>query len=106
MNITRDMVVKKVSEKSGYFQKDVKVVFQAFDEVVLDCFNEVTDDEEITIQFTQGVRCGAKVVPARDRVDPRDGTPIVVSETVKPFTRFSDAFRQTLQEQYESKKNG
>ena len=44
MLITREMMVKKLSEKSGYWQKDVRSLLQCMDEVVLECFGEVTED--------------------------------------------------------------
>lgn len=106
MLITREMMIKKLSEKSDYWQKNVRVLLQCMDEVVLECFSEVTDDEEVMIQLVKGIRCGCKVVAPRDRVDPRTQKPIVVGETVKPICKFSDDFRQQIQENYEIQKNG
>lgn len=106
MLVTREMMVKKLSEKSGYYQRDVRMLLQCMDEVVLECFGEVTSDEDVMVQFVKGIRCGCKVVAPRDRVDPRTQEPIVVGETVKPVCKFSDDFRQQIQENYEMRKDG
>ena len=76
------------------------------DDVILECFDEVTDDEDVVVQLVKGVRISAHVVPKRNRVDPRTQEPIVVEETVKPACKFSDDFRRVIQNQYEAKKDG
>lgn len=106
MQITREMLIKRLSEESGYWQKDIRAVLQCLDDVVLEYFGEITDDEDISIQLVQGVKISAHVVPKRDRVDPRNGSPIVCKETVKPACKFSEDFRKVIQNQYESKKDG
>ena len=106
MNITREMIIKRLSEKSGYWQKDIRAVLQHFDDVVLECLGGVTDDEDVSVQLVQGVKISAHVVPKRERVDPRNGEPIVCKETVKPACKFSDDFRKIIQTQYEEKRDG
>lgn len=106
MLITREMLIKRLSEESGYWQKDIRAVLQCLDDVVLEYFGEITDDEDISIQLVQGVKISAHVVPKRERVDPRNGNPIVCKETVKPACKFSEDFRKVIQNQYESKKDG
>lgn len=106
MLITRENMVKKLSEKSGYYQRDVRALLRCMDDVVLEYFNEVTDDEEVIIQLVKGVRISGHIVPERERVDPRTQEPIVVGKTLRPMCKFSDDFRQRIQENYEEQKNG
>jgi hypothetical protein len=106
MLITREMMIKRLSDVSGYYQKDIRALLQALDEVVFDYFNDVTDDEDIYVQLVKGIKCGCKIVPERTRKDPRTQNDIVCGATVKPFTKFSDDFRKAIQEQYENKKDG
>ena len=49
MLVTKDMMARAIAEKSGYFLKDIRDVLSAMDEVVLECFAQVTDDEEVMI---------------------------------------------------------
>ena len=104
--ITREMMVKRLSEKSGYWQKDVRNLLQCMDEVILECFGEVADDEEVIIQLVKGIRCGCKVVEAHQGVNPSTQESIFIDETVKPFCRFSSNFRKQIQDGYSSKEDG
>ena len=106
MTITREEMVKRLSEKSGYYMKDVRAVLQCMDEVVFDALCEVTDEDDISVQLVQGIKVSAHVVPERDRVDPRTQEPIVVKATVKPACKFSQDYRIKLQEAYDNNKNG
>ena len=106
MTITREDMIKRLSTKSGYYQKDIRVLLQAMDEVVFDALCEVTDDDDVSIQVVQGIKVSTHVVPERDRVDPRTQAPVVVKATVKPACKFSQDYRLKLQEAYENNKNG
>lgn len=106
MNITREMIIKRLSDESGYWQKDIRTVLQHFDDIVFEYLGEVTDDEDVSVQLVKGVKISAHVVPKRERVDPRNGSPIICKETVKPACKFSDDFRKNIQNQYEEKKDG
>lgn len=104
INVTREDLIKKLSEESGYFQKDLREVLKSLDKVVLNCFAEVDDEDEVEVQLVEGVKLLCKVVPERERVDPRNYEPITVKATVKPGVRYSQLFREKIQNNYENKK--
>ena len=106
MIITREMFIKRLSEKSGYYQKDVRTLLQCMDDVVFEAFNEATLEDDIQIQVVTGIKLGCKIVGERERVDPRTQQPITCRETTKPFTKFSQDFRFRLQEAYDNKNDG
>ena len=106
MLVTREMLIKRLSDMSGYYQKDIRTLLQALDEVVIECFNDVNDNEDVSVQLVKGIKCGCKVVPERTRKDPRTQDDIICGATVKPFAKFSDDFRVAIQNQYDAKKNG
>ena len=101
MLITREMLVKKLAKKSDFYEKHVRVVLQCLDDVILDCFDEVTDEEEISVQLVQGIKVGCKVMGERTRKDPRNQQEIVCAAQTKPFAKFSEGFRVKIQKQYE-----
>jgi nucleoid DNA-binding protein len=103
MEITREQLIRKVAEESGYYQKDVRRVFNALEEVILECFGEVTEDKPISIRVLQGLALNGYVVPERERVNPQDQSPIVCPPTVKASARYSDLFKKKIQERYEEK---
>jgi nucleoid DNA-binding protein len=104
MIVTKDAMARDIAERSGYFLKDIKTVLSVMDDVVKDYFAEVTDDEEVMIQLTQGIKCGCYVVPERQRKNPKTQEDIICAPTVKPKTVFSQDFRALIQQQYDKKK--
>ena len=106
MLITREMLIKRLAEESGYYQKDIRNVLHCLDDVVLDCFSEVTDDKEISIQLVTGCKIGCSIIPLRERVNPKTQEAIICQPTCKPNAKFSQEFRVKIQEQYENKKDG
>lgn len=106
MLITREQIIKRLSEKSGYWQKDIRTVLQCLDDLVLECFDEVTDEEDILIQLVQGIKVGCSIVPERQRRDPRTQESIICAPCCKPNVKFSQDFRKIIQEQYDAKNDG
>ena len=105
MEITREQLIKKVAEKAGYWQKDVRSVFNAFEDVVLDCLSDVTkDNDKILLRICEGIALRATFVDERERVDPRDRTPIICPETIRLGTNYSDGCKDKIQEMYREKK--
>ena len=106
MIITREMLIKRLSDNSGYYQKDIRFLLQCLDDVVFDAFNEATLEDDVQIQMTTGIKLGCKIVGERERVDPRTQAPIMCGETTKPFAKFSQDFRFRLQDAYDARKDG
>lgn len=106
MNLTRENVIELLSEKSGYYKKDIRYLLQCLDEVVFEELGKATLDEDVKLQIVTGVKLGCKKTPQRQRKDPRDQSDIVVAESPKLFTKFSQDFRLKLQEAYDNNKNG
>ena len=104
MEITREQMIAKVAEKANYWKKDVRNVFNALEDVILECFGEVSEEESISMRILPGLALNGYVVPERERVNPQDRTPIVCPPTVKVSAKYSDLFKKRIQEQYENKK--
>lgn len=104
MTVTKDQLARAIAEKSGYYLKDIKTVLSVMDEVVLECFSQVTDDEETMIQICEGIKVGCSVQPERQRKNPKTQEDIICAPTVKPKTVFSQTFRALIQQQYDEKK--
>ena len=104
MTITKDQMARDLVDKTGYYLKDVKALLSAMDDLVKEYFAMVTDNEEVSIQLVEGIKCGCSVVPERSRRNPRTQEEVTCAATVKPFAKFSGVFRDTIQKQYEDKK--
>ena len=103
MEITREQMIARVAEKANYWKKDVRTVFNALEDVILECFGEVTDDEPISIRILPGFSLNGYVVPTRSRVNPQDRSPIICGPTVKVSAKYSDLMKKRIQEQYDNK---
>ena len=102
MTVTREELIKKLSEKSSYYQKDIRYLLQCLDEVVFDELCNATLDDDVKIQLLTGVKLGCKKTPQRQRKDPRDQRDIIVAESPKLFTKFSQDFKVKLEEAYKN----
>lgn len=103
MTITREEMIRKLSDKSGYYQKDIRTLLQCLDDIVFEELSGVTEEDDVAIQLVSGIKVKTTVVPQRDRVDPRTQKPIVCKPTVKPTCKFSQDYRLKLQETYDNK---
>lgn len=103
--ITRDMIIRKLADKTGFYMRDLKLVLTELDNVVKECFYEVDDETEVVVQLVEGVKAGVKIVPQRKRRNPQTQEEIICKEQTKPFAIFSETLREKLQEVYEEKKD-
>ena len=103
MVVTREQLIRKLAEETGFYQKDMRVVFDVLGDVVLDYFNQATEEESVAIQVFEGCKVGCKIVPERTRIKPSTREEIVCKPTVKPSAKFSVNFRDTIQKNYDEK---
>ena len=105
MTITREEMIRKLSDKSGYFQKDIRTLLQCLDEVVFEELCEVTPDDEVAIQIVQGVKLICEPVKERERKDPRNQNDIVCRATCKVKTKISQDLKEKMVANYDNKYN-
>jgi nucleoid DNA-binding protein len=100
------MLIRKLADTSGFYQKDIRSLLQHLDDVVFDCLSEATIEDDVQVQVVKGIKIGCKKVEPRQRVNPKTQESIEIEETPKPFAKFSEDFRDKLDKVYEEKKNG
>lgn len=105
MTITRENMIELLSEKSGYYKKDVRELLHCMDEVVFEQLSNVTPDDEIAVQIVQGVKLVCEPVEERERKDPRNQNDIVCKATCKVKTKISQDLKLKMQENYDNKYN-
>ena len=89
MLVTREQLIRKLAEETGFYQKDMRVVFETLGRVMLDYFNQATEDENVAVQLFEGCKIGCKIVPERIRIQPSTRQQVVCKPTVKPNAKFS-----------------
>lgn len=106
MEITRETLIKRVAEESGYWQKDVRAVFNVLEDVILDYLSDTSkENKKVLIRLCGGIGIRGTFVDERDRIDPRNRNPIVCPETIKLGVNYSDGFKKRVQEMYKEKKS-
>ena len=105
MTITREEMIRKLSEKSGYYMQDVRALLQCMDEVVFDELCGVTPDEEVSIQIIKGCKLTCIPVKERARKDPRDQSDITCPSTCKLKAKFSQDLKLKMAAAYDEKYN-
>lgn len=103
MVITREQLIRKLAEETGFWQKDMRIVFDKLGDVMLEYFNMATEEENIFVQVFEGCKIGCNIIPERTRIHPTTREEITCKPTVKPAAKFSVNFRNTIQENYDKK---
>lgn len=105
MEITREQLIRLLAEKSGYYQQDIRHVLNCLRDLIPDLLSDVTkENDKILIRLCEGIALRATFVDERERVDPRDRTPIICPETIRLGTNYSEGFKEKVQEMYREKK--
>ena len=105
MTITREDLIRKLSDRSGYHMKDIRDVLRHMDEVVIEELCGVTPDDEVAVQIVQGVKLICEPVEERERKDPRNQNDIVCRATCKVKTKISQDLKLKMAENYDNKYN-
>ena len=104
MEITREQLIKKVAERANYWQKDVRNVFNAIEETVLECFDGIDEDNPISVRLLSFIALNGTVVGERERVNPRNREPVICKPSVRILGKVSDGFKAKAQERYDEMK--
>ena len=84
MLVTKDALARRLAKKTGYNLQDVKKVVSAMDDVIKDCYSEVTDEDEVLIQICEGVKIGCSIIPERQRKNPKTKEEITIPASKVP----------------------
>jgi nucleoid DNA-binding protein len=104
MEIAREQLIKKVAEASGYYQKDVRRVFNTIEDVVLECFDDIDEDNPISVRLLSFLALNGTIWGERERVNPQNREPVICKPSVRILGKVSDGFKAKAQERYDEKK--
>ena len=105
MVITREMLVKLLADKSGYYQQNVRHVLKCLDEVVYECMDEVGNEDEISIQLVEGVKLCCKIMEPRNGFDPMTKQMTVRKPAPKVFAKISENFKTIVRDKYKERED-
>lgn len=94
--MTQKDVIDELSERTGFYKRELKVVFEELDDIIVEAMNTATFDEPSEIRLFSGWRLGAKRLPERPYCDPRDRSEIITPEKLIPYCKFKQSYRNRI----------
>ena len=98
MKLYRKDVISELAHRGDWYKNHTEAFLDALEEMLLDVLSQATLDDKVEIQLTKGFVVGATKNPPYDAVDPRNQTPIIVPERIVPYARFSQTFKEKINE--------
>lgn len=92
-------LVEELSERTGFYKKNMKDVVDALADIVTEHFKTATYDEPSELHIAPGVLICGRRTPEHESIDPRNREPITTPEKVVPYAVFRPSIRQKLREQ-------
>ena len=91
-------VIALVKDKSGYYKKDLRIVFEALEDSLIELLSYANLDNPIEIKLFDGFVLQAKREPVREATDPRNGEIIMAREKIKPNVKLKRTFMYHIEE--------
>lgn len=92
-------LVEELSERTGFYKKNMKEVVDALADIVTEHFMTATYEEDSELHIAPGVLICGRRTPEHEAVDPRNREIIVTPEKVVPYAEFRPSIRKKLREQ-------
>lgn len=93
---TQKDIVDELNARTGFYKYNIRALLEELDDVILEFMNTATVDEAAEIILFNGWRLGAKRMPERPYVDPRNQAQIITPEKLIPYCRLKQSYRQRL----------
>lgn len=94
--MTQDDVIDELKERTGYYKYNIQEVLDALEGIIIEHMNSATYDEPSEMRLFKSWRLGAKRIPERESIDPRDRSAIITPEKVVPYCKFKVSFVRKL----------
>lgn len=92
----KDDLVDMLHEKTGFYKMHMREVADALEEIILECLQSATFEQDSELQLAPGVVLVGKRKAAGEAVDPRTGDTIISPEKVIPGAIFKQSIRLKL----------
>lgn len=90
-------VITLVKAKSGYYKTDLRKVFAALNEALIDILATAQLDDPVEIKLFDGFVLQAKREPKRPATDPRTGEDIMAREKIKPNVKIKKSYKWNIE---------
>ena len=100
----KEDLVDMLSQKTGFYKKNMLDVVNAFEEIILECLQAATFDHDSELRLAPGIIIRGKRKPAGEAKDPRTGEAVISPEKVIPSAVFKQSVRLKLYKKPNGKK--
>lgn len=94
--LKRDQLVDIISERTGFYKKNVREILEVLDDVIVENMGAATKKEPSEIHLSLGFVFGGRYSPKREAKDPRDGSIIMTPAKYIPYAKFKPSFRKKI----------
>jgi nucleoid DNA-binding protein len=94
--IDKKDIINELNARTGFYKKNVKVLLDALEDVILENMQMATVDEPSEVKLFYGFVIGAKRKPAKQCRDPRNQELIESPEHLNPYTKFKLTFKKKV----------
>lgn len=92
----KEDLVDMLSQKTGFFKKNMVEVANALEEIILECLQAATFEHDSELRLAPGVSIVGHRKPAGEAKDPRTGSLVLSPEKVIPRALFKQSIRKKL----------
>ena len=94
--LKRKELVNLLSEKTGFYKKNIDEILDALDDVIVENMSAATKKEPSEIHLSLGFVFGGRYSPKHEARDPRTGETVMTPAKYIPYARFSPHFRKKI----------
>lgn len=91
--VSREALIKEIAAMTDYYQKDISVIYAAFEKILVDHLMESDRDTDVEVCLSKGIKLLSGYVPSKDKFVPNWGT-VHIQEGLEFSSRFAKDWRQ------------
>lgn len=92
----KEDLVDMLARKTGFYKKNMVAVVDALGEIILECLQAATLEQDSELRLAPGFSIRGHRVPEKMSIDPRDRSEVLSPEKVVPKATFKTSLRQKL----------
>lgn len=98
MILKKKDIVDELSKRTKFYKNSTECFVSALEDMIIEYLNQAEVDDNVEIQIAKGLIIGSRRVPEHEAKDPRNQDDVIVPERVLPYARFTDTFKQKINE--------
>lgn len=98
MILKKKDIANEIYQRSDFYKGPIEDLLDILDDVIVEYLGKAELDDNVEIQIAKGLIIGSRRVPEHEAKDPRNLSDVIVPERVLSYARFTDTFKQKINE--------